>query len=234
MPTAKCEAAIFDLFGTLVDMFSFEKHQRVLARMAEAVAAPPEEFSKIWVETFDQRGTGHFPDIESNIAHICRRLGVEPDENAVAAATGMRMEFSRECLTPRSDAVHTLQQIRASGRKVGLITDCSAEVPMLWPETPFASLVDVPTFSCVAGIRKPDPRIYHMTCERLGVVPDACLYLGDGSSRELTGAAEVGMSAILIRVPYEDSYDVFRPDVDSWDGPVIGSLGEVMACLADG
>lgn len=33
--------------------------------------------------------------------------------------------------------------------------------------------------SAKAGLRKPDPRIYHMMCEALSVTPDACVYLDD-------------------------------------------------------
>ena len=67
----KYDAVIFDLFGTLVDLFSLEKHQCVLAEMAAAVSAPPEEFARLWIETFDQRGRGEFPTMESNIKRIC-------------------------------------------------------------------------------------------------------------------------------------------------------------------
>jgi len=43
----KYEAVIFDLFGTLVDMFSFAKHQRVLSEMAATVSAPPDNFARL-------------------------------------------------------------------------------------------------------------------------------------------------------------------------------------------
>ena len=55
--------------------------------------------------------------------------------------------------------------------------------------------------------------------------------IGDGSSHELTGATDVGMQAVLIRVPYEDAYDVYRPDVDEWQGPMVASLTEVLTFL---
>ena len=81
---------IFDLFGTLVEVFSFEKHQSVLEEMAVAVSAPPAQFTRLWVATFNQRGTGAFPTIESNIEHICRVLDVSPDAAGIAAAARIR------------------------------------------------------------------------------------------------------------------------------------------------
>jgi putative hydrolase of the HAD superfamily len=76
-------------------------------------------------------------------------------------------------------------------------------------------------------MKKPDPRIYDLVCRQLGVEPDRCLYVGDGSSRELTGAREVGMTPILISVP-TDQYFVEREDASEWTGPVVESLSEVL------
>lgn len=52
-----------------------------------------------------------------------------------------------------------------------------------------------------------------MTCraikaplERLGAGPDACLYAGDGSSGELTGAGAAGMCPVFLRVSIDDNY----------------------------
>jgi putative hydrolase of the HAD superfamily len=51
--------------------------------------------------------------------------------------------------------------------------------------------------SSKAGIRKPDPRIYQMMCDRLGVVPDACVYLDD-LGINCKPAAQLGMVAIKV------------------------------------
>jgi putative hydrolase of the HAD superfamily len=47
------------------------------------------------------------------------------------------------------------------------------------------------------GIRKPDPRIYLMMCERLGVKPDACVYLDDLGGN-LKPARAMGMTTIKV------------------------------------
>jgi len=91
----------------------------------------------------------------------------------------------------------------------------------------------VAVLSSSAGVKKPDPRIYQLAVEQLAVEPKDCLYIGDGDSQELTGAAQVGMHPVLIRVPDEDSTDVYRVDAEAedWDGPVISSLKEVLPLL---
>jgi putative hydrolase of the HAD superfamily len=59
------------------------------------------------------------------------------------------------------------------------------------------ALFDVIVESSKAGIRKPDPRIYQIACEKLGVAPAACVYLDD-LGVNCKGAAEVGMKAIKV------------------------------------
>jgi putative hydrolase of the HAD superfamily len=51
--------------------------------------------------------------------------------------------------------------------------------------------------SSKAGVRKPDPRIYHMMCEALAVAPHACVYLDD-LGINCKPAAALGMVAIKV------------------------------------
>jgi len=224
----KWKAVIFDFFGTLVDNFSVREHERVLSEMAKVLSAPRDDFARMWVETFPDRATGIFPTVEANIEYICRALGCLVADALIRAASDIRLRFIRRTLKPRHGVLDTLVQLRAEGFKIGLITDCSSELPNLWPSTPFAPLIDVAVFSCHVGVRKPDPNIYRLACRRLGVAPQNCLYVGDGSSKELTGASAVGMQPLLILVPYEDTYDAYRIDMDEWRGPSVSDLRAVL------
>jgi putative hydrolase of the HAD superfamily len=51
--------------------------------------------------------------------------------------------------------------------------------------------------SSKAGVRKPDPRIYQMMCEKLGVEPGECIYLDD-LGINCKPAAQLGMHAIKV------------------------------------
>ncbi len=59
------------------------------------------------------------------------------------------------------------------------------------------------------GIRKPDPRIYLMMCERLGVAPDACVYLDDLGINCKT-AAQLKMIAIKVMSEEQTLSDLRR------------------------
>ena len=51
--------------------------------------------------------------------------------------------------------------------------------------------------SSKVGVRKPDPRIYRMACDALGVAPDTCVYLDD-LGINCKPAAAMGMTAIKV------------------------------------
>ncbi|HEY55349.1 MAG TPA: HAD family hydrolase [Dehalococcoidia bacterium] len=227
----KYEAVIFDLFGTLVANFSVREHEGVLMEMASVLAVPLDEFIRLWIDTFHQRATGVLPTPEAEVEYICQKLGTHVDEDKVKLAAQVRTNYTVRSLTPRTGSVETLSHLKSKGLKTGLISDCSREVPALWGNTPFASLFDVTVFSCSVGMRKPDPRIYQIATEQLGVEPQDCLYIGDGSSHELTGASQVGMHPVLLRIPDEESTDVHQIDKEDWNGPAISSLKEVPTLL---
>lgn len=229
----KYKAAIFDLFGTLVDNFSWQEYRAVQAQMADFLSVSMETFCDMWGNTYQERATGELPSTEASILHICRMVGVKPDAESVEAAVRVRVGYTRQELIPRPDAVPTLVKLKEAGLQLGLISDCAPEVPLLWSETPFAGIIDEPIFSCSVSLKKPDPRIYLLACDRLNVSPGDCLYVGDGSSRELTGAAQVGMSPVLIRAPHEATPDTARIDEDTWEGPPISSLSEVLPIALD-
>lgn len=226
------KAVVFDLFGTLIDCVSQREHEKVLGEMAEVLSAPRKEFQRLWADTYKERATGVFPTIKDNIIYLCQKLGLTPSQDQVEKAAQKRLDLVKKALNPRPDAVKTLSELRNRGLRVGMITNCSADVPQLWRGTTLSTLVEEPVFSCRVSLIKPDPRIYLLACEKLGVKPETCLYVGDGSSHELTGAANVGMSPVLIRVPYEAS-DVIRRDVDDWKGWKITSLSQVLSLVEE-
>jgi putative hydrolase of the HAD superfamily len=229
------DAIIFDLFGTLVDNFPAAAFEIVLSEMAKVLNAPGAEFARLWnFDTWPLRATGRLPTPEANIEYICQALGVPVEREQVSAAAHMRFDFTRRILSePRPDAAPTLISLKAAGYKMGLVSDCSSEVPLLWSDTQLAPLIDVPIFSCAVGLKKPDARIYLLACERLGMLPQRCLYVGDGGSNELSGAAAVGMHPLLIRVPYEDDGVVKRHDEQEWTGPRITAISQVPAYVND-
>jgi putative hydrolase of the HAD superfamily len=223
-------AVVFDYFGTLTP---------TLARVASAVDQP--EIATIlgvdrdalrawWASSYPDRSTGRTGDGLATMRLLTRTLGGNDADEAVQAAQRLRLATYATMAQPRANAAEVLTTLRGKGLRIGLLSDCSAELPELWPDLPLAGLVDEPVFSALVGERKPHPKMYATVCTRLGVEPGECLYVGDGGSNELTGATKFGMRAVLIAdAGWATGH---RFDSDDWHGETVADLAEVPGLLA--
>ncbi len=107
------------------------------------------------------------------------------------------------CVRPR--VVDALKACKASF-KVGCITNNAPTgkgAGMSRNEEQAAQVADILKLfdhvleSSKAGVRKPDPRIYEMMCEALGVAPQACVYVDD-LGINLKPARAMGMTTIKV------------------------------------
>lgn len=226
-------AVIFDFFGTLVPNFTVAWNTRVLDEMARTLKTDPADFVHRWVDTFDRRAVGELT-LEENIRVICRESGDAPEDAAIVKALRIRIEAYRKVVIPRPGAVAILKQLRQRGIQTGLVSDCSDEVVDEWPRSELAPLIDHATFSCMIGVKKPDPNIYLNACEQLDLPVGECLYVGDGGSDELSGARGVGMRAVLFRDPDLSASIVYRSEAQTWEGPAISSFAELSPLLESG
>lgn len=225
-------AIIFDLFGTLTEDFTASLGRHRLDFVG-ALGVPREPFLRVWGETLDERTLGRFQSVEASIEHACDAIGARLSPQKKDRAVAIRLDQIRSILQPRQDAIATVRELKAR-YKIGLLSNCSIEIPILWPETELGSLIDAAVFSSRERLKKPDPRIYQLLCGRLGVTPAECVYVADGENGELAAAAALGMRAILVRNAARDhSKEMFR-EAREWQGETVESLSELPMRLAPG
>ena len=220
-------AVIFDLFGTLVNGFTRQEYDQVNARMAATVRVPYAEFWELMGETYRDFCLGRYSAYEDLISDVCSRTGVHANKAQITQAAAFHYEFIAAAIVPEPEVLETLDRLKERELRLGLISDCGPSVPMLFSQSPLASFIDVPVFSCEQRIKKPSREIYQRTSQCLQTEPHECIYVGDGSSQELTGAADVGMRPILKRTDLTDVYDSHRPEVESWRGPAVYEIKEL-------
>jgi len=98
--------------------------------------------------------------------------------------------------------IHRVRELRADGYRTAICTNNVKEWGDFWKMTIPLDAFDVVVDSCEVGLRKPDPAIFRLTCERLGVAPEAAVFLDD-TRRHVDGARAVGLHAILARDPWD-------------------------------
>ncbi len=220
-------AVIFDLFGTLVDSFTRREYDQVNAQMAAAVRVPYPEFWRLMGETYRDFCLGRYNAYEDLVTDICSRAGVQAGMAQITQAAACHYEFISDAIVPEPEVLESLHRLKKRGYRLGLISDCGPSVPLLFPISPLAGIIDVPVFSCQEQMKKPSSAIYQRTCQRMEIEPQECIYVGDGSSQELTGAAAVGMRPVLKRTDLSDVYDSHRPEVENWRGPAVDEIKEL-------
>ena len=220
-------AVIFDLFGTLVNSFTRREYDQVNAQMAAAVRVPYAEFWQLMGETYQDGCLGHYNSYEDLVSDVCCRAGVHANLTQITQAATFHYEFIVNAIVPDPEVLEALDNLKKTGFRLGLISDCGPSVPLLFPKSPLARYIDVPLFSCEERIKKPSSDIYQRICQRLEMEPQECIYVGDGSSQELTGAAAIGMRPVLKRIDLRDVYDSHRPEVEGWRGLAINEIKEL-------
>ncbi len=162
---------------------------------------------------------------------IIKVLHVTVGDEALNQAVKIRNDATRHLLiNVREDAVETLRQLKHMGMKLGLISDSTPEVSIIWQETDVAHYFDSVIFSHEVKIKKPNTAIYLKMCQRLNCAPDQCIYVGDGGSHELSGAENVGMFPLLLSPTTDD--ELFLPSRDNWKKEKIATLTGVLSYIS--
>jgi putative hydrolase of the HAD superfamily len=94
--------------------------------------------------------------------------------------------------------VHKARALKAGGMPIALLTNNVAEWGDNWRSTiPVDELFEIVVDSSAVRLRKPDPAIYVLTCERIGVAPEAAVFLDDNHDN-IAAARSLGMETVTV------------------------------------
>jgi epoxide hydrolase-like predicted phosphatase len=134
--------------------------------------------------------TGELPEADFE-REFARLVGVEDHDGLIGRMfAGLR---------PEEAMITAVRSARASGVPTGLITNSWGLG--IYDRAP-TDLFDATVISGEVGLHKPQPEIYLLACERLGVEPRRSVFVDD-LRENCAGAEEVGMTAVLHREPAE-------------------------------
>lgn len=100
-------------------------------------------------------------------------------------------------LAPEQAMIDAVKSARAAGVRTGLISNSWGTG--IYERAPLR-IFDATVISGDVGLHKPQPEIYELGAERIGVPPAACVFVDD-LRENVAGAEAVGMTAILHRDP---------------------------------
>ena len=101
--------------------------------------------------------------------------------------------------------LEVIQTLHQKGYKLGIISNLIGEneIPDWLRADNLEQYFDAVILSSVCHIRKPDPEIYHLACQELGVTPAECVSVADNLNRDITGAKAAGIGANILYISPE-------------------------------
>ncbi|MFP6656400.1 MAG: HAD family phosphatase [Myxococcota bacterium] len=193
------KAVLFDLGGVVLgsplhairDYESELGFERNAINLVAANTAPSGAWSRL------ERGELGMEAFYSAFEADCAAAGLTMDARVM-------MQKMSESSAPRPVMLAAIATLREAGIRVGALTNNWAHVEDDEKHRDGTRALrdrfDAFIESSVEGLRKPDPKIYHLACERLDVVPAEVIFLDDIGGN-LKPAQAMGMATIKVDDP---------------------------------
>ena len=185
-----CRAVIFDLGGVVVG-----SPLHAIAAYERDHDLPPGVINRVVVDTAPSGAWSRLERGELRLEQFYPAFDADCAAAGYTISAREMMLRVAEYVAPRPPMLAAIRCIRARGLLVGAITNNwvveEGGTSALRPH------FDVFIESAVVGIRKPDPRIFHLACEELGVAPHESVFLDD-IGLNLKAARALGMTTIKV------------------------------------
>jgi FMN hydrolase / 5-amino-6-(5-phospho-D-ribitylamino)uracil phosphatase len=189
----------FDIGQTLVDLdldfLAKRLGQRGRSVSADALtAAVPEAWRRY--DALTESGASH--PWHELIETLLTGAGVDDPKPLVDWLYDQQATHNlwRRPLAPMIDLV---RELRDRGILIAALSNSEGHLAELLAEIALAPLFDAIIDSGRVGIAKPDPRIFALTLDQLGVKPDVVVHVGDSWAADVEGALAAGWNAIWFR-----------------------------------
>lgn len=220
---------IFDLFHTLTGP---DRALEEYPKTNDVLGIDDVTWQQASFATREWRMAGLVRDPFQIVREMTNVIDTGISDELVAKAASARVRRSAYALTtvPASN-IQLLQNLRDRGLRLGLISNLDAADVEGWSSCALAGCFDAELLSCEVGLVKPDPAIYDMCLQRLGLTGPECLYVGDGGGGELVGARAAGCHTLLFTGMIEDLWPERIPELAKPAHGTIRRLVDILPLL---
>ena len=158
--------------------------------------------------------------VYEQVARVLKNLGIFTP----ALQEKIARDFLKNSFSQISRNISTLKRLKARFR-IGIISNNYGNLEAICKETGLFNIVDCLVDSNLVGKTKPHPEIFQRGLNTLKVLPHESIMVGDNVRRDIHGALDLGMQAVLISSTGL-LHGVSLPEV-----PVISQLHELLEIL---
>ena len=119
-------------------------------------------------------------------------------DDVITEANNLLFGDSSEVFSVYDDVVPCLDRLTESGFRLAVISNWDNSLHRALRSFGLSDYFEVVIASLEEGVEKPDPALFHIALERLGVDPGDAAHVGDSPIDDLQGARNVGMRGFLI------------------------------------
>jgi len=193
-------AVVFDIGGVVQD-----SPLHAIARYERERGLSPNAINRVVVAAGEEGAWARLERGELTVQTFCGPFEADCRAHGIAVDGRVLMARIAGATVPRPLMLEAIRRLRAAGLRVAALTNnWVAETPAAAAsetvKSRLAAHFDVFVESAVVGLRKPDPRIYALVCDKLGVEPARVAFLDD-IGRNLKPARELGMATIKVDDP---------------------------------
>jgi putative hydrolase of the HAD superfamily len=196
--TAKIEAIVSDFGGVLTTPLL-----PTFLNLQDEIGVEPGDFGKALAAATEQHGDN--PLFAMERGELSEVEFLEQLGDALEPLVGHRPHLHRfrelfiGGLDVNPPLIELMRELKAEGFRMAMLTNNVREWEPTWRGMlPVDEIFELVVDSAFVGCRKPEPRIYEITLERLGLPAAACV-LVDDILVNCEGARELGMSAVHFR-----------------------------------
>ena len=198
------QGLIFDLFQTLT---ARESEWSVHPMTCDMLGVDRRAWDRVLIETSRPRLAGEERDPYRILRGLVDQLDPAITDEKVRDVLARRTVRFKDCFRNVPNAnVAMLKRLRASGMKLALLSNADAMEMAAYRGCRLEGCFDVEVFSCEVGWVKPEPEIFRLCLERLGLPASDCIFVGDGGSNELDGAKAVGLRTVFVSGVVEEHW----------------------------
>jgi HAD superfamily hydrolase (TIGR01509 family) len=231
MDGRRFDVVLFDLGDTLIyfdgdwsEVFAEARQAMLISLQGAGLDLGQEFIDDFYARMLDYYQQRDEEFIEYTTHYILRTAlsdwgyGNTPDEVLSQALVGLHA-VTQAHWHPEADALPTLQALRQMGYRLAMISNAADDpnTQVLVDKLGARPYLEFVMSSASQGIRKPNPKIFLATLEKMGTVPERSVMVGDMLGADILGAHNAGIFAIWItrradKAANRAHADTIRPD----------------------
>lgn len=205
---------LFDLGGTLHDVRGSEDSRlrfaahliRRLGQYGIMLDTTPEALSALLrhnAEAYKQRGERDLSELPQDVIWndwYLKEFAIGRERlRPIAEELSFLYDYERVENMRKPRLKETIEELHALGIRMGIVSNIisTSLVPHVLNEYGISGYMETVVMSSSTGIRKPDPRIFGVAMDALGVTAAETGYVGDTISRDVLGARNANLGLVI-------------------------------------